>query len=165
MSPVGGLEVLTIAAFALLVAGVVGSLVPAVPGALLSLAGVYLYWWHTGYAEPHVVWLALLTLGGLLALAFDWLGGAVATSAGGGSTRSTAAAGVVGFLLFFVAGPLGVIAGVAGTVFVLEYVGGDSAAASLRVAAYATAGILASAVVQVLVTLSMLLLMLAVVLL
>ena len=165
MTTVVGVEVLTILAVALLVAGVAGSLVPAVPGAGLSLAGVYLYWWHTGYAEPHVVWLVLLTLGGVLAMGFDWLGGAVATSAGGGSTRSTAAAGAVGFVLLFVAGPVGVIVGVAGTVFAIELAQGRSAGEGLRTAAYATVGMLASTVVQVLVTVSMLLVMVAVILL
>lgn len=165
MTALLGVDLPAILAFALLVAGVVGSLVPALPGALLSLSGVYLYWWHTGYAEPHLLPLALLTLAGLFAVAFDWVGGAVATKVGGGSTRSTAAAGVVGFLLFFVAGPFGVILGVAGTVFVLEYAGGDSRSASLRTAAYATAGLLASVLVQAFVTLSILVAMVLVVLL
>jgi uncharacterized protein YqgC (DUF456 family) len=156
-----GLDLAVIAAFGLLLAGVVGSVVPALPGALLSLVGVYLYWWHTGYADPSLLWLALLTLAGLGAVVFDWVGGAIATRASGGSTRSTAAAGVVGFLLFFVAGPFGVILGVAGTVFVLEFVGGETGEASARTAAYATAGILASVVVQALVTASILLAMVA----
>ena len=39
---------LVVLAFALLVGGVVGSLVPQVPGALLSLAGVFAYWYATG---------------------------------------------------------------------------------------------------------------------
>lgn len=159
MTAVLGVDVVVLVAFGLLLAGVVGSVVPVLPGAALSLVGVYVYWWGSGYAEPHVAVLALLTLGGLFAVVFDWIGGAVATKASGGSTRSTAAAGVVGFLLFFVAGPLGVLLGVAGTVFALEYVGGDSTTASLRTAAYATAGVLASAVVQLLVTLSIFLAM------
>lgn len=159
MTGVLGVDLLVVVAFLLLVAGVVGSVVPAIPGAALSLAGVYLYWWQSGYAEPHLVWLVALTVAGLLAVAFDWLGGAVATKAGGGSARSTFAAGVVGFVLFFVAGPLGVIVGVAGTVFALEVLGGESTSASLRTAAYATAGILASAVVQLLITVSILLAM------
>lgn len=156
-----GVDLVVIVAFGLLVAGVVGSVLPALPGALLSLAGVFLYWWHTGYTDPSLLWLVLLTIAGLAAIVFDWVGGAVATKASGGSTRSTAAAGVVGSLLFFVAGPFGVIVGVAGTVFVLEYVGGKSTSASVRTAAYATAGMLASVVVQLLVTLSMLVAMLA----
>lgn len=161
MTALAGVELVVIASFGLLVAGVVGSVVPGLPGALLSLAGVFLYWWHTGYTDPSLVWLVLLTLAGLAAVVFDWVGGAIATKAGGGSTRSTAAAGVVGFLLFFVAGPFGVILGVAGTVFVLEYVGGESTAASLRTAAYATAGVFASVLVQLFVTLSILVAMLA----
>lgn len=163
MTAVAGVDLLVVLAFVLLMGGVVGSVVPIVPGAGLSLVGVYLYWWTTGYGEPHVLVLLVLTLGGLLAVAFDWLGGAIATKAGGGSTRSTFAAGVVGFLLFFVAGPFGVIVGVAGTVFVLEYLGGGSTTGSLRTAACATAGILASALVQVFVTVSMLVVMLVVV--
>lgn len=161
MTAIGGVDLLVILAVVLLLVGVVGSVVPGLPGALLSLAGVYLYWWHTGYADPGPLWLGLLTLAGVAALGFDVLGGAVATRAGGGSTHSTAAAGAVGFVLFFVAGPFGVITGVAGTVFLLELVGGGTASESLRTAAYATAGVLASAIVQSLVTLSILVAMLA----
>jgi uncharacterized protein YqgC (DUF456 family) len=161
VTAVAGVDVLVLLTVVLLVVGVVGSVVPGLPGALLSLAGVSLYWWHTGYADPGTLWLVLLTLAGLVAIGFDLLGGAVATRAGGGSSRSTFAAAVVGFLLFFVAGPFGVIVGVAGTVFVLELVGGGTTSESLRTAAYATAGVLASAVVQLLVTLSILVAMLA----
>lgn len=163
MSAILGVDLLVFVAFGLLVAGVVGSVVPMLPGALLSLAGVYLYWWNSGYVEPHVIWLGVLTIAGVLAVAFDWLGGAIATRVGGGSTRSTIAAAVVGFVLFFVAGPLGVIVGIAGTVFVLEYRGSGSTSASLRAAAYATIGVLASGVVQLLVTFSILVAMVVVV--
>ncbi len=164
MSAVFGVEVLTLVAFGLLLVGVVGSVVPVLPGALLSLAGVYLYWWHTGYAEPHVLWLVLLTVGGLLAVAFDWLGGIVATSAGGGSNKTSIAAGIVGFLLLFVAGPVGVIVGVAGTVFLLELLRGRETEESLRTAAYATVAVLASSAIQLLVTVSILVVMILVVL-
>jgi uncharacterized protein YqgC (DUF456 family) len=163
MTAVAGVDLIVILAFGFLVGGVLGSLVPGLPGAVLSLAGVLIYWWHTGYADPGPILLTGLVIAGLAAVAFDWLGGAVATRAGGGSTRSTVAAGVVGFLLFFVAGPLGVILGVAGTVFAFEFARGGSAAASLRTAAYATAGVLASAVIQFVVTASILLAMMFVV--
>jgi uncharacterized protein YqgC (DUF456 family) len=143
-------------AFALLVLGVVGSVVPGLPGALLSLAGVYTYWWQAGYADPGPVVVALLTLVAVVAVAFDWFGGAVAARAGGGSTRTTLAAGLVGGVLFVVAGPLGVLAGVAMTAFAFEYHESGSAGGSLRTAAYATAGVLASAAVQLLVTASIL---------
>lgn len=164
MTAVAGVDLVVLLAFALLVGGVVGSIVPGLPGALLSIAGVLTYWWHTGYVEPGPILLTGLLLSGLAAVAFDWLGGALATRAGGGSTRTTVAAGVVGLLLFFVAGPLGVLVGVAGTVFAFEYAAGESATGSLRAAGYATAGVLASAVVQFVVTTSILLAMVLVVL-
>jgi uncharacterized protein YqgC (DUF456 family) len=159
MTAVAGVDLIVILAFVLLVGGVVGSVLPGLPGALLSLAGVLTFWWHTGYADPGPIVLTGLVLAGLAAVAFDWLGGALATKAGGGSTESTVAAGVVGFLLFFVAGPLGVLVGVAGTVFAFEYAAGGSATGSLQAAGYATAGVLASAVVQFLVTATILLAM------
>lgn len=149
-------DLVTLAAVALLVVGVVGSVTPAVPGALLSLAGVYLYWWHTGFADPGALALAGFTLAGLLAVALDYLAGVVAARAGGASTATAAVAGVAGFLLFFVAGPFGVLLGVAGTVFALEYRRHADARRGVRTAVYTTVGMLGSAVVQVLVTASML---------
>lgn len=160
-----GLDPLAWIALALLVGGVIGSVVPLLPGAGLSLAGVLLYWWHTGYAEPHVLILLVLVLGGLAAMAVDLFAGAIAARTGGASTRTQLAAGVAGSVLFFVAGPLGILLGIAGVTFVVEYTREGDAAASLRSAAYATAGVLASAVVQVIVTVSMLLVMILVILL
>ncbi len=157
-----GVDLFVVGAVVLLTAGVVGSLVPAIPGAVLSLAGVYLYWWGTGYTEPTLIVVGFLTLGGLFAIGFDWLGGAFASRAGGASTTTMLLAGVVGFALVFVAGPLGIILGIGATVFVVEYVRGASAGASIRAAGYAAAGVLASAVVQLLVTASMLLIILLV---
>ena len=163
MSGVLGVDLVVVLAVALLVGGVLGSVVPLVPGAVLSLAGVCTYWWHTGYADPGTLVLAALTLVGLLSLAVDWGAGAISASVSGASTRTTAAAGVVGALLFLVAGPLGVLVGIAGTVFVVEAAGGTDADRSLRIAFATTLGVMASAVVQVLLTLSILVAMVLVI--
>ena len=149
-------EPLTWVALGLLVAGVVGSVVPALPGPVLSIAGVSLHWWSTGYAEPGTVALVALTLVGLVAVGTDVLASALSTRAGGASWRVSAAASVAGALLFFVAGPIGVAVGVAGTVFVLSYLTTRNGADSARAALYATVGVLGSALVQALLTLSML---------
>lgn len=154
-----------LAALALLVGGVLGSVVPLVPGGLLSLGGVYLYWWQSGYVDPGLVVLALLTLVGLSAMAVDLLAGALAASLSGASRRTTWAAGVVGGVLFLVAGPIGVLAGVAGTVFVLEIAGGTETDRSLKIALSTTVGVLASAVVQAMLAFSILVAMLLVILL
>lgn len=149
-------EALTLVAVGLLVLGVVGSLVPALPGALLSVAGVLLYWWSTGYADPSSPVLAGFLVVGLLAAVVDYFGGAVAAGAGGASRSTVLAAGLVGAALFFLVGPLGVIAGVAGTVFALELRRHGDARRGGTAALYAVVGVLGSALVQVVLTGSML---------
>jgi len=157
-------ETLTVVALALLVVGVVGSVVPAVPGALASLAGIYLYWWSTGYADPSLPVLAAFTLVGGAAVVADYAGGAAAARAGGADLRTVAAAAVAGPVGLALAGPVGLLAATAGTVFALEYRRSGDAAESRRRAVYATVGVLASAAVQITLTALLLLAFLAVLL-
>jgi len=138
----------------LLVAGVVGSLLPLVPGGLLSTIGVLYYWWMTG--EPGtLVAVLLVTLGVIIVLA-DWFGGAISARFGGASLSTTASAVLGGIVLAFVLGPLGLVAGIFGVVFALEYRRHGEAERGARTAAYATVGILVSTVMQVLLTATML---------
>lgn len=151
---------LVVLAFLLLVGGVVGSLVPQVPGALLSLAGVFTYWYATG--DPGLWVLAGLVLVGALTWVVDFAGGAISARVGGASTTTAVLAGVVGLVLFFVTGPLGIILGVAGTVFAVEFYRQQDARRGLKAALVTTAGMLASSVVQALLTGSILVAMLGV---
>ena len=141
-------------AVVLLVAGVVGSVVPVLPGGLLSMGGVIYYWWAGGDLAPLAV--GLLVVLGLSVIAVDWLGGAVSARVGGASLRTTLAAAVAGVALAVVLGPLGLVAGIFAVVFALEYRRHGEADQGARTAAYATAGILVSTVVQVLLTAAML---------
>lgn len=141
---------------ALVAAGVVGSVLPLVPGGLLSVAGVLVSWWATGYAEPSLPLVAALVAVGLLATLVDYAGGAIAARAGGASLTTTAVAVLVGLVLLFVAGPIGFLVGLAATVFAVEFAQHADTEESARVALYATVGVLASTVVQVLLTGSML---------
>ena len=147
-----GLDPLAWVALGLALAGVVGSAVPLVPGALLGLSGVLLYWYSTGYGDPGPVALVLLTGLGVVVVVVDWLAGALSATVGGASTRTAVLAGLAGFVLFFVVGPLGVLLGVAGVVFLSELQGGADAGASARTALVTTVGMLGSAVAQVLLT-------------
>ena len=155
--------VIAFVAFALLVAGVVGSVTPQLPGAPFSLAGVLVYWWGSGFSDPGVFVLSALVVVALLTWVVDWVGGAAAAKIGGASTKTAIAAGLVGLVLFFFTGPLGVLAGVAVTVFAIEFYRQRDAQASLKAAAVTTAGMLGSAVVQALLTASILLAMVGVV--
>lgn len=139
-------------AVALLVGGVIGSIVPLVPGAALSLVGIYGYWWASGYAEPGSIFLVAATVLGLFTLGLDYLAGALSARASGASWRTTAIAAVVGFALLVTTGPVGMLLGVAGAVFALEFDRSGDLEASVRVACYTTLGTLASEAIQVLLT-------------
>jgi uncharacterized protein YqgC (DUF456 family) len=144
------------AALLLLVAGVVGSVVPAVPGPLLSVAGVLTYWQSTGYADPTLAFVLGVLLVGVGALLVDWFAGAISSKLGGATTTAAVAAAAVGVLAFFLAGPLGIVVGVAVTVFAVEFALTRDAGQGLRASLYATVGLLASTAVQALVALSIL---------
>lgn len=156
------MELLALLALGVLVVGLVGSVVPGLPGTPISLVGVLLYWGATGFTEPGPLVLVVLVAVGLVGTAVDFVGGAVAAKAGGASTLTTAVAVVVGIVLAFVTGPVGLLIGVAGTVFALEFYRKRDARASGRAALVATIGVLASTVVQVLISGSMLAAMLLV---
>ncbi|MFU8869279.1 DUF456 domain-containing protein [Natronococcus sp.] len=145
-------DVVALLALALLVGGVVGTVVPLVPGGLLSVSGLLLYWWNSGFAEPGTVSLVVLTALGVLTLLVEFFGGSIAARAGGASWTTTGAAAVVGIALMIVTGPLGLLVGLFGTVFLLEYARGGDVDGSTRSAFYATVGILASTATQVLLT-------------
>jgi hypothetical protein len=161
---VAGLDAVALLALAACLAGVVGSVLPGLPGGPLSLAGVLGYWWSTGYAEPGPVVLVALVGLAVLAVIADLGAGAVAARASGASTRTSLLAGAVGLLLLPVAGPLGVLAGIAGTTVLLERRRGSDLEASARTALVTTVGVLASAGVQFLLTAAVLVGMVLVVL-
>lgn len=150
------MDIFALVAIALAVVGVVGVVVPLVPGALLSLAGALLYWWSTGYTDPSLPVVATLAFVGVATVLIDYFGGAIAARAGGASSLTTGAAVVVGFVLLVVTGPVGFLLGIAATVFAVEFYRNNDAEKSARVALYATLGVLASTVVQVLLTAAML---------
>jgi uncharacterized protein YqgC (DUF456 family) len=150
------MDIIAWAALALLVVGVAGTVLPLVPGAILSLSGVLLYWWSTGYSDPSLPVLAALVFVGVLTVVLDYVGGAVAARAGGASALTTGLAVIVGVVLLFVTGPVGFLLGLAATVFLAEFLRNQDAEKSVEVALYATVGVLASVAVQLVLTTSML---------
>lgn len=132
----------------LLIAGVIGSFVPLVPGALLSIAGVTLYWWGTGFTQPNIVVVALLYLTALTAFIFDLFAGAIGSKAGGASNKTVQMAAIAGLIFFFIAGPVGTILGVAGVVLAREYLLTGESDKSMKAAIYTSISVLGSAIIQ-----------------
>lgn len=147
------LDVALLAALALLAAGVVASFLPLVPSGLLSLAGVYLFWWSTRFGEPATGFVAVATLAGLAAVAADSLGTPLAAGAAGASARIAVIAAVVGFLLFPVAGPFGVLAGAGGVVYLAQRRQGRPRRESGRIAVRTVVGMVVANAVEFLLTL------------
>ncbi|MBZ6493981.1 DUF456 domain-containing protein [Natrinema longum] len=150
-------DAVLVLAIALLVGAIVGAAVPMVPSGLLSLAGLVVYWVGAGSAELSALTFTVLALIAVITALVEFFGGSIAARAGGASWLTTAVAAVVGLLLMVVTGPLGLLVGLFGTVFVLEFVRGEELEGSARSAVYTTIGTLASTAVQVLLTTSILL--------
>lgn len=149
------MELVLAVATALLVAGVVGSIVPAVPAGIPSLAGIYLY--AAFGVEPLSVWaLVAFTVVGVVAAALELFGGPLAARGSGASTRTMLAAAVVGFLLFFVTGPVGIVIGMVIVVFYAEYSRGMAPELAAKRAGYTVLGVLVAAAAQLVLTLGML---------
>ncbi|WP_227376866.1 DUF456 domain-containing protein [Haladaptatus halobius] len=147
---------LFLVALALLLAGVLGSVLPLLPGVPLSLAGVYGYWWGTDFSEPGLLFVVGATVVGGIAVVGEYAAGAVSARMGGGSRWTAAAAAVVGLLALLVTGPLGMFVGVALAAFAVEFYRTRDARSGARTAAYAVVGLLASAIFQLVVTVSLL---------
>jgi len=110
-----------------------------------------------GLEELSVLTFAVLVFIAVITALVEFFGGSIAARAGGASWLTTAAAATVGIILMVVTGPLGLLVGLFGTVFVLEFVRNGELEGSTRSAVYTTIGVLASTAVQVLLTVSILL--------
>ncbi|WP_144796629.1 DUF456 domain-containing protein [Halorubrum depositum] len=136
-------------AVALLVVWTASSFVPLVPSGVLAALTVVGYAYTTGFAEPGFTVLVALVLVSLLASAVELVSGMVSGRLGGAPTRTIAVGTVVGVALLFVMGPIGLVVGLGGTVFLdsLRQDPGETRVA-VRRSAYAVIGVLAGPFVQ-----------------
>ncbi|ELZ49633.1 hypothetical protein C464_04126 [Halorubrum coriense DSM 10284] len=136
-------------AIALLAVWTASSFVPLVPSGVLAALTVVGYAYTTGFAEPGLAVLVALVLVSLLASVAEFVSGMVSGRLGGASTRTVVVGTIAGIVLLVPLGPLGIVVGLGGTVFLaaLNEHDGDAREAA-RQAAYAVVGALASALVQ-----------------
>src|SRR5690606_22520530 len=116
----------------LIVLGVVGSVLPLLPGVPLVFAGILLYGWATGFTVINGSFVALAFGLTLLSLVLDWVAGSLGARRYGATTWGVLGAmvgGVVGLLAF---GPFGIIAGTFFGAMLGELLMGRAASAAMR---------------------------------
>ncbi|MEF8801112.1 MAG: DUF456 domain-containing protein [Halolamina sp.] len=149
-------DAVALLALGLLVIAVIASVVPAVPAGAIALLAVYIeYLFGTG--NEMGLWLLFsFTVVGGLAILIDLFGGAITARAKGASQQTTVLAAAVGLVLFIVAGPIGVLVGMFGTVLWSELRDDRPFEQAWDNAVWTTAGMLASGAAVFLLVLSML---------
>jgi len=96
-------------AIALLVVWAVSSFVPFVPSGVLAALTVVGYAYTTGFTEPGLAVLLALVSVALLASAVELLSGLVSGKLGGAPTWTVVVGTLVGIVLLFVMGPIGLV--------------------------------------------------------
>ncbi len=140
----------------LLALGILGSLQPGLPGPLLSIAGVMLYWWSTGYESPGAFLFIVIVSTGILAVVLDLLASYYGADKGGASKKTIHMALAASVILFLVTGPIGIIIGTAGVILLREIMLGNDFDDALNTALVTTLALLGSAAAKVILTLLML---------
>jgi len=139
-----------------LILGVIGSIAPAIPGALFSLLATAIY--ITTNPDPSMIYILFSVTVAGFALTADWFAGSVAAKYGGASTKTSFMAGIAGIIGFlFFGGPIGMTALVVGTVYFREYMIHGDKQVSGKSALYSGIGVLGSTFIQTFLTFTVLL--------
>ncbi|MEM7246889.1 MAG: DUF456 family protein [Acidobacteriota bacterium] len=150
------LVMLWTAAVACIGVGLVGIVMPALPGPALVYAGIVLAAWAHGFDRIGIVTLVVLGLVTLLLLGVDYVSSAVGTKQFGGSGWGVAGAAIGAIVgLFFM--PIGILLGPLVGAILGELIAGKDKGAAAKAGFGAFLGFLAGTVVKYLVCFGMLL--------
>lgn len=122
-----------------IVVGLVGCIVPVIPGPPISYAGLILAWAVRGWSTEALGWVTVIVLGTavILVTAFDTLAPVLGAKRYGASKAGiwgSVIGMVVGILGFLPVGPLGMLVGAFAGAWVGELVTGKAGAAALKAA-------------------------------
>lgn len=147
-----GLWIGVVALFAL---GLVGIVVPVVPGVGLVFAGILFYAWATGWEAISVTWVAVFGVVALLAWVADYIGAAAGAKYGGGKWPTVLGSVIGAIAGLILGGPLGLFIGAfAGSLGGALYEGKSMEKAS-RAALYSVIGMVGATVVQLVLAVTM----------
>lgn len=135
--------------------GLIGCIIPVLPGPLLVLLGAFVYAWHTDYTV--VSWAVLGVLAGLTLFSqlLDYLASMIGAKKFGAGKWGMAGALVGGVAGLFSAGVLGIIIGPFIGAIVFELAGGKDFRSSLKIGLGTLVGFLGGAVGKVIIAVTM----------
>jgi uncharacterized protein YqgC (DUF456 family) len=139
------MTLVTVVVAILMLAGLVGAIVPLLPGAPLIFAGALVYAVATNFTPVGAGRLAILAAVGVLAWLLEHVAGAVgARSAGGG--RAAVIGATVGLLVGVLVAPIGLLVGPIVGAIAGELLAGREPKASVRTGIGAALGVLTGVV-------------------
>lgn len=142
-----------IIALSLLSLGVIGSLIPIIPGPLFSMIGILFYWTATGFQEPHTFIVLLLTTTALFAVIIDYIAAYIGAKESGASNKTSKAAAISTIPFFLILGPFGIIIGPIIVVYLREKMTGKNQEEAFKSAKYTTLALIASTAVKTIISL------------
>lgn len=112
----------TVVSLAMMVAGVILTAIPNAPGGMRwPLAGMFLYWWASGFSEPATPIVLALTVFAILIKLSGMMGPVIESKVAGTAQSTTFIAGIASTVSFFFWGFKGMILGLFLTTFLIEY--------------------------------------------
>jgi len=145
-------------AIILLLLGIIGSILPGIPGPIFSILGILLYWWSTGYEEPGRILFFFMIGTAILALVLDYAASYIGAEKSGSSKETAIAAAVSSVVFFIFTGPIGILFGAGIVVFLREILLGKNVKKAFRSASITTLALLGSTVSKVFLTVLVLIL-------
>jgi len=139
----------------LMFTGLIGSVLPMIPGSPLILLGAFIYAWHTNFEA--VTWgvLAILLLLVVLSQILDPLASLLGAKKFGASRWGMVGAFLGGMIGLFFGGFLGILVGPFIGALLLELVHGQDLNASMKIGLGTLMGFLAGAIGKIIISITM----------
>lgn len=143
------------ATIALMLIGLIGSVLPFIPGSPLILLGVFIYAWYTDFLV--VTWgtLVILLLLTVLSQILDYLASILGAKKFGASRWGMSGAFLGGIIGLFSGGILGILIGPFIGALLLELLHGQDLPASLKIGLGTLVGFLGGAIGKIIIALTM----------
>ena len=146
---------------ALMIAGLIGCIVPILPGPFLVLGGALVYAWHTDFTVVSWTVIGVLSVFALLSQLLDYLASMIGAKKFGAGKWGMIGALIGGVVGLFSGGIFGIIIGPFIGAIIFEMIAGKDFRSSLKIGVGTLVGFLGGAVGKVIIAVTMIVIFLA----